>query len=163
MSSEIETKQTQAQPIHLIRRLGAILYDVLLVVAVVFFAALIAAPLTSMVGLLDMENVGQAHPLAKLVYQLYLLGVIYIYYAWPWSHGGQTLGLRTWQAKLISTDDNPLTYKRLLIRFLMSWVSALCFGLGFLWSLFDEQKRTWHDRVSATALVKAPRKKKKKA
>jgi uncharacterized RDD family membrane protein YckC len=33
-------------------------------------------------------------------------------------------------------------------------------GLGFIWSLFDKQKRSWHDIYSDTQLVQVPKRKK---
>jgi len=36
----------------------------------------------------------------------------------------------------------------------------LCVGLGFIWSLFDKQKRSWHDIYSDTQLVRIPKQKK---
>jgi uncharacterized RDD family membrane protein YckC len=32
-------------------------------------------------------------------------------------------------------------------------------GAGFIWSLFDKQKRSWHDIYSDTQLVRVPKKK----
>jgi uncharacterized RDD family membrane protein YckC len=40
------------------------------------------------------------------------------------------------------------------LRFLVSLVSAGLAGLGFLWSLLDAGKRTWHDILSGTRLVR---------
>ena len=38
--------------------------------------------------------------------------------------------------------------------FLLSLLSAALAGTGFLWSLFDPQKRCWHDRLSRTGLYR---------
>ena len=35
-----------------------------------------------------------------------------------------------------------------------SVLSAACLFLGFFWSLFDSQKRAWHDRASRTVLIR---------
>jgi len=36
-------------------------------------------------------------------------------------------------------------------------VSLLPLGLGFLWILFDPEKRAWHDRLSRTRVVVLPK------
>lgn len=148
--------------IHLLLRLAAIFYDALLLIAVLFFAGLLVSPLLYVAGMMDMTQVEQVHPLAELPLQLYLLVVCYFYFAWPWLHGGQTLGLKTWRVKLVSADEQPLTHQRLLIRFAVAIVSWACLGLGFWWSLFDAQRLTWHDKASKTRLVKIPPKPRKK-
>lgn len=35
--------------------------------------------------------------------------------------------------------------------------SWLCLGLGFLWMLWDKDKRTWHDRYSESQVVRLPK------
>ena len=37
-------------------------------------------------------------------------------------------------------------------------VSLLALGLGFLWSLWDPERLTWHDRLSRTRIVYYPKK-----
>ena len=39
------------------------------------------------------------------------------------------------------------------MRWLGYWVSALPFGLGFLWSIFDDDDRAWHDRWAKSVVV----------
>jgi uncharacterized RDD family membrane protein YckC len=41
-----------------------------------------------------------------------------------------------------------------MLRFLVSIASALVAGLGFAWSLFNKQGKTWHDLASRTRLVR---------
>ncbi|MCF9010957.1 RDD family protein, partial [Pseudomonas carnis] len=41
--------------------------------------------------------------------------------------------------------------------FVVSIASWLCVGLGFIWSLFDKHKRSWHDIYSDTQLVRIPK------
>jgi uncharacterized RDD family membrane protein YckC len=42
-------------------------------------------------------------------------------------------------------------------RYAVATVSLAAFGLGFLWSLFDRERRTWHDLASHTKLVREAR------
>jgi uncharacterized RDD family membrane protein YckC len=62
-----------------------------------------------------------------------------------------------WRVRLVrSGDGGRIGWKQALIRYiaaLFSWVAA---GAGFWWSLYDPEKRTWHDRLSRTELHMAP-------
>src|SRR5687767_744106 len=130
---------TSSAPAGFGRRLGAIVYDLLLVVAVVMVAAV---PFVWVAGDTAHNN------WVRLAFQLYLLTVIFLYYAWFWVRSGQTLGLLTWKLRVVSEDGEKITWGRALKRFAMATVSLGCVGIGFLWILFDRDKRAWHDRLS---------------
>ena len=120
------------------RRLAAVIYDSLLLVAVLFIATAAVLPF----------NGGEAFTADQYYYLLYLLFVSFLFFGWFWTHGGQTLGLRAWKIKLTGSDGGGVTWKQALVRFscaLLSW--AVC-GLGFFWILFDKKKRAWHDLLS---------------
>ncbi|OQW90417.1 MAG: hypothetical protein BWK79_19975 [Beggiatoa sp. IS2] len=124
---------------RLLRRFAAIIYDSLLLFSVLFFAGLLAYPVTR----------GQS----SIIYTIYVWGVSFLYFGWQWLHGGQTLGMRTWFVQLQPTDGYQLTWRHVFIRFLVAILSWLPLGLGFFWALVDEQQRTWHDRASKTRLI----------
>ncbi|OQW94705.1 MAG: hypothetical protein BWK79_04960 [Beggiatoa sp. IS2] len=154
-------------PASELRRLGAILYDSLLLLAVLVFAAFIVQPWVD----------GQA----TVAYQLYLLSVSFIYFSWFWLHGGQTLGMLAWGIQLQPVDDSKLTLKHALLRFFAIMISWLILSLGFfwliidhqliaaivtwligiggfLWSIVDRQRRNGYDWVSRTRMVRVLRK-----
>lgn len=136
----------------LLRRLAAILYDSMLLGAILFLAALPVAPL-----------LGEAPSTAGLlVFRLYLLLIIFGFFAWFWSHGGQTLGMRAWRVRLQNRYPGPITLWQLMLRFIIATFSWLLFGAGFLWSLIDKEKLTWHDHYSMTELVVIPKERKRK-
>ena len=60
--------------------------------------------------------------------------------------------MKTWKFKITSTDGGKVNWMKALVRFLVAIISCLPFGLGFIWSMFDQQKRTWHDIASKTQL-----------
>ncbi len=135
----------------LMRRLAAILYDSLLLAAILFLAGLPAAPI-----------LGEAPSfVAILLFRFYLLLIIFAFFAWFWSHGGQTLGMRAWRIRLQNRNPGPVSLWQLMLRFIVATFSWLAFGLGFLWSLIDKEKLTWHDRYSMTELVVLPKEKKR--
>ena len=141
----------------LARRLASILYDIMLVIAVVFAAfALLYLPLAVGFGLVDINDTGQY----KYLFFVYMLIVGVGFHIWFWTHGGQTLGMRTWSMKLFSQDGCGVSTRQALVRYGVALVSMLVFGLGFLWSLFDKEKRSWHDMASGTRLVSVKKQRK---
>jgi uncharacterized RDD family membrane protein YckC len=130
-------------PAGLLRRLAAILYDALLLVAVLFIATALVLPLTG----------GEAVPRGNPYYAAYLLSVCFLFFAWFWTHGGQTLGMRAWKIRVQQTDGDGITWLQALVRFSVATISWLALGMGFFWMLIDRDKMTWHDRFSDTVLV----------
>lgn len=133
-------------PVHLLRRLAAVCYDSLLLVAILFVAGLplplIPEPL-------------RAEPWVRYATLLYLLLVSFMFFGWFWTHGGQTLGMRAWRFRVVA-EGGELTWKLAWRRFAWSVISWAILGLGFLWSLFDPRGWTLHDRFSGTRLVRTP-------
>jgi uncharacterized RDD family membrane protein YckC len=125
-----------------LRRLAAIFYDLLLLIALFFIATALLLPL----------NAGEAFSAKQFFYPIYLLVVSFFFYAWFWTHGGQTLGLRAWKIKVQTLNREQISWKQALLRFTAALLSWVFFGLGFLWILIDKDKRSWHDYLSRTAL-----------
>jgi uncharacterized RDD family membrane protein YckC len=125
-----------------LRRMGAIVYDALLLLAVLFFATAIALPFNS----------GQAFTAGQYYFPLYLLGISYLFYGWFWTHGGQTLGLRAWKIKLSNPDGSEVDWHRASLRFSAAILSWAFMGLGFVWCLVDKNGLSWHDHLSNTRL-----------
>lgn len=131
-------------PAHLLRRLGAVCYDTLLLIAVLFVAGL---PLPLIPESLRFD------PWVRYATLIYLLLVSFVFFGWFWTHGGQTLGMRAWRIRVIDNRQRELTWKLAWRRFAWSIISWALLGTGFLWSLFDSERRTLHDRFSGTRLV----------
>jgi uncharacterized RDD family membrane protein YckC len=128
----------------LLRILGAICYDTLLLGAILFFATLMVMPVTG----------GDAIATGNLPFRIYLLGVCALFFCGFWVHGGQTLGMRAWKIRVVGIDGTGIGWRQALLRFAMAIVSWLPCGLGFWWMLFDRDSLTWHDRVSKTYIVR---------
>ena len=67
------------------------------------------------------------------------------------SIGNKILGIRVLDAQ----GGAPLPYVRAFARALMSSLSALPCFLGYFWALWDPRRRTWHDMVADSLVVKA--------
>ncbi len=118
-------------------------YDGLLLFAVLFAATVIVLPF----------NRGQAFAPYDPVYSVYLLVVSFFYFAWFWTHGGQTVGMRAWGVRLVGRAEERVSWRECLLRFLAALLSLAPFGLGFLWAGVDRENRAWHDHISGTRLV----------
>jgi uncharacterized RDD family membrane protein YckC len=130
-------------PPGLLRRLAAITYDTLLLTAVLFAATAVLLPVTE----------GEAIRPGSGWFSAYLVAVSFVYFGWFWTHGGQTLGMRSWRLRLVGAGKNGATWPQALARFVAAGFSWLAFGAGFLWLLVDPARLTWHDRISATRIV----------
>jgi len=136
----------QNLPLSFWRRLAAMAYDILLLLSVLLLAtAIIVIPLGMVTG--------EGQIADSLIYRLYLLLLIVGYFIWPWLRGGQTVGMRSWRARLVSMDGEEIGLKQLLIRFIAALLSWAVLGLGFFWVLIDPAKLAWHDRLSNTRLI----------
>jgi uncharacterized RDD family membrane protein YckC len=139
---------SESPPPGFLRRLGAMFYDSLLLLALLM---MLSYPYVWLTG-------GAKPGLAiKTAYQFYLLAICFFYCAGFWVRGGQTLGLRTWRLQLVRRDGGPITWTLALKRFAAAWLSLLCFGLGFLWVIFDRGGLAWHDRLTGTRLILLPK------
>lgn len=132
----------------LFRRLGAILYDGLLLLALWFVT-------TALLLAVSGGQLADPHRPIWLLYALRgsLLLVTFMFFAWFWTHGGQTLGMRAWRLKLICASGDPVGWKQALWRFAAAILSLGAFGLGLFWMLFDRERCSVHDRLSGTRLV----------
>ena len=126
----------------LLRRLAALVYDALLLFAVLFAATVPALMVTG--G----EAVRPNHP----AFTAWLLAVSYLYFGWCWTRSGQTLGMRAWRMRVRTREGAPLGWGRSFLRFAAAMVSIGSAGLGLLWVAFDRERLSLHDRLSATVL-----------
>lgn len=133
----------------LLRRFAAILYDSLLLLAVLMLATL---PFVALRGGEPVTTKG------NLGYQLTLFVVIYAFFVGYWTRTGSTLGMQSWGLRVESRDGNAPTLAAASLRFFAAILSWLVLGLGFLWQLWDADELTWHDRISGTRLRYYPKK-----
>jgi len=124
----------------------AITYDLLLLASVLFCATAVLLIFTG----------GRAIRSGNILYDAYLLSWSYLYFAWSWIHGGQTLGMKSWGIRLIGLSGERIGWRRSGVRFLLAMLSWLCAGAGFLWALRDPRGLTLHDRWSASVPVYIP-------
>lgn len=117
-------------------------YDALIVTGLLLLAGAIALPLTG-----DSQQAFR-----DFWYTAYLFAVWFLYLAWCWTHGGQTLGMRAWKTHLAGEPDGKVGWRASLVRFGVSLVSAAAFGAGFWSAWLHADRSCWHDRASHTRL-----------
>lgn len=155
-------------PPTLVKRLLAALYDSFLILATAFIATALTLPFTK--GNISASN--------NIYMSIYLLCVVYIFCGWFWTHGGQTLGMRVWKQRLISTNGNEVNWQQSFIRFITAvpawflflvgiilwiksdiavsiinipgWSLAL---VGFIWVLLNFKSNSWRDKLSGTQVI----------
>ncbi len=133
----------QIESCTFLRRMGAILYDTLLVFSVLLFATI---PYMVITG-------GEAIISGDRIFQIYLLLVVALYFVIPWKVRGQTLGMQSWRIKVVQEKGELITWTQAIKRILFSCLSWVAVGLGFIWSLFNPEKRAWHDGLSGTKII----------
>ncbi len=154
------------------RRGAAMVYDGLLSFAVAIVASTLTLPFSG----------GQGSTEFNPLLTIYFILVFYVFFGWFWTHGGQTLGMRAWHIRLLTRDDQPVSWQTALIRYLLSlpmwfyWFLAiqaagnyreipvlselpawLMFTVAVVWTVFDHIPDNWRDRVSKTKVVYVPK------
>jgi uncharacterized RDD family membrane protein YckC len=127
------------------RRLASILYDLLLLLALM---ALATTAITLPLGM------PEGHWL--ILFQILVFELIpLLFFTGFWSRGGQTLGMRAWRIKLVRQDGGEIGWNDAFRRHLAGLLSCLSLGIGFLWVLIDRDGLAWHDRLSRTRLIRS--------
>ena len=140
MNSDVKPK-----PASLLRIVGCVFYDALLLSAVLFLSTLAFLVIPASVR----DSVA-AIQIGKIIWYL---GISYYYFVWFWRHGGQTPGMKAWQTHLTDCEGGHPSHRAALTRFFSAILSWLLLGSGYLWVIVDKDKRSLHDRLSNTCLV----------
>lgn len=127
-----------------LRRIAIIIYDLLLLIAILLLSIAIVLPL----------NGGEAFEKNQSWFPFYLIFICFLYYGWFWTHGGQTLGMKTWKVEIKTFNGQNINWKQAFIRFLAANFSFFFAGLGFIWQIIDKNNCCWHDHLSKTGLYR---------
>ena len=159
-------------PASIASRLAALLYDLLIALALLLVVGLLAQ-LATHARLVTMRG---GHAQVPLAYQGLQLAVLIGYFVLSWWRGGQSIGARAWRLRVLAADGAPPRLPRALLRALLAAAPLLALLLGrvasprvallavaALWVIdyaalpFDRARRTLHDRLSGTRLVRLQR------
>lgn len=152
------------------RRLAGLPYEGLLLLALLLIAAFPAAGTQGAV----------ASGWPQVFFQLYLAAVVACYFSWFWTHGGQTLPMKTWRVRVVGRGGESIGASRALLRlvcasvfylpacvavvlvmfphrispFITVWLATPALAT-LLWAHFDTDRQFLHDRLARTRLVNA--------
>ncbi|MDN3608223.1 RDD family protein [Vibrio ostreicida] len=145
----------------LMRRLGALFYDSLIVIAIEMLAAgIVIAVLHALVAMgafsatpyLDVSDFLTHHPIWSPIYKLYLAFVWVYFFVFFWTRAGQTLGMRAWKIQIRNPNGTAISTNQAVIR-----IATSGFGLANITVPFDRQKRGIHDILAKTQVVLLPK------
>lgn len=140
-SSPVATQAGDAlHAASLTRRMSCFVYE-----GVLLFGVLMAA------GLLYGTVTGQRNAMVgRHGLQAFLFVVLGLYFSWFWTHGGQTLAMKTWRIRLLRADGTPLSMPRAWLRYLLCW---LWFAPALLWLWLEGAKSLAPDLATLAAGV----------
>ncbi|MFZ4711059.1 MAG: RDD family protein [Zwartia sp.] len=149
------------------RRFASMMYEGVLLFAVVFLADYLFDTLTQSKHGLMLRGARQA----------WLFFAIGVYFLICWARGGQTLPMKAWHIRLVALDGTPARLKQLGLRLILMWVLPLL-GAAAVWGLsratswpsalmlivvapftvliptwFTPQQQFLHDLLSGTRLI----------
>jgi uncharacterized RDD family membrane protein YckC len=155
------------------RRLLALLYEGLLLVALLLIAGFALAPFVSPSGSASTHTLGIPSTPARVgaFIALFLLGAIF--YGWSWSEGRRTLPMKTWHLSIVTRDGAPVPRRAALVRYVAWWIGPALglvayatlrphglgafalplFLLDYLAAFVDPERQFLHDRVAGTRVV----------
>lgn len=136
----------QAQRPGFARRLASMLYESLVVLAVLLIGFLLPQIVLS----------GFGYTAPGKVLWLHVFGLLLVYFVWFWLNGGQTLPMKTWKLRVVNADGGRLRPLQAVLRYLAAWPSIMLLGIGILWALVDRDRQFLHDRIAGTRVVFEP-------
>lgn len=148
------------------RRLASFVYEGVVLFGVVMVAGFAYSVLTRQ------RHALQGSDGLKLV----LFLVLGLYFVWFWTHGGQTVAMKTWRIRVVARSGRPLTALRATARYVASWMwflpalatahLARLEGSGPMLTLvlvgvltyaglalLRSDRQYWHDVICGTMLV----------
>jgi uncharacterized RDD family membrane protein YckC len=125
------------------RLFATCVYELLLLIALWFISAWIFIVLFG----------DATHSYKRFFLQAFLWLVTGVYFVWCWSKSGQTLAAQTWKIKLVNQAGVTLSIKEAIVRYVLASLSALIFGLGFIWIFVDKNQLYLHDRLLKSRFV----------
>lgn len=164
----VEQETSTAAPPTVRRRLASLVYEAVLLFGIVFFAGFLFGTLTQ-------QTSGLGHRQALAAWIALVVG---LYFVWCWTHGGQTLPMKTWRMQLVDRHGHPVRPMRAVARYVFAWLwflpplalhpffhlslpatlgaTAVWFALWAATAMLDPHRQFPHDRLAGTRIVVTP-------
>ncbi len=133
-------------------RLGAKLIDgiILLIVSFVMNMAFGAMILPTVTNPEDL----QAVMVSTIIMSFLQWGINIAYTTWFVGKFASTPGKMVCGLKVVTPEGEKVTYLRAFARCFGEFLSSIIFCIGYLMAAFDGEKRTLHDRICSTRVIK---------
>lgn len=129
---------------------GVILWAAQMVVYAVF-GAITAAVMPSMP---DESPNPSFFIISQVIITLLSFVISAAYDIWFVGRFGATPGKMACKIKIVTPDGGKVSYSRALGRYFAKWISSMILGIGFFMAAFDDEKRTLHDRICETRVIR---------
>jgi uncharacterized RDD family membrane protein YckC len=162
-------------PASLFRRLAALVYDGLLLLAVLFLGTLVLLPFSGGESITPQDSGPWEYAYRGWI-ALLTLG----FFGLSWTRRGQTLGMMSWKIRLLRDDGSLPRWRDAAARFLSGATILLCAVLGlvslthsvesplgnwawalllppaanYLWILYDPASRSLQDRLTGCRVIR---------
>ena len=154
------------------RRLGSLVYEILLLAALVLVTGFLLAPLVSPRDALS-ATLRLPSTVGRLVSLAGIVGATFAYCMLSWTRGRRTLPMKTWHLGLRRTAGGVLDRGSALRRYAACWigpglallaflplrgsgfgaVALCCLVVNYAWAVADPDRQFLHDRLAGTCLV----------
>ena len=129
----------------LFRSLAALLYDLLLAVALAFIATFALLPLTHGEAILTSTQGLTGH-----LYHALLFLLVFAYFGWCWTRTGQTLGMKAWRIRLLAPEGRRPDWADAVLRFAIGAAITLMAVAGLVYLL---RSNHWPDVLIGLSLL----------
>ena len=155
------------------RRLGAAIYEWLLLTALAFITQFALLPLASPGHAAGASALSLPSAPVRTFLFCAQFAVFALYFTWFWTQGRRTLAQKTWSLRVVTAAGAPLDIKEALLRYFALWIgpalalaawqpltavghtgyAVVPLAFNFLWAFADRQRLFLHDRIAGTRIV----------
>jgi uncharacterized RDD family membrane protein YckC len=100
------------------------------------------------------QSMSTAIDAASIIFQVAYLLLTVGYNVWFLGRYGATPGKMACKLRVVRPGGQPVTYPQALGRVLSEFISGLICDIGYIMAAFDSEKRTLHDRIASTRVIR---------
>ena len=131
-------------------RFGALLIDGI----ITWIVNMIVSVPFQFIGTTSPERPGVLFATGLFVFLLQM-AIPAVYEIWFVGKYGATPGKMACKIKVVTADGGQVSYARATGRYFAKWISGITLCIGYLMAAFDDEKRTLHDRICDTRVIKS--------
>lgn len=159
-------------PASLTRRWGSLIYEMLVVAAVMLVAGFAALPFldTPATASRGASALQLLPPASRAFLSFYYVAILGLYCVYFWTRGRRTLAMKTWRLTLETHDGRSLDARTAVRRYLTAWIGpaiglaayawlgrvGLLLGfVNYAWAWLDRDRLFLHDRLAASRITRS--------